>query len=235
MHRHRFSTLGALGAVVLALTLAGGTAGASSSATKKALAQGKSRLIAVSALPGHWTSSPYGSGSESGGGGGSGGGLAGAAACNTPEPGVDQNPPTVESPYFDEKKTEIEVQEEIDVYPNAKQASTDLAFSRSAAALQCFSQYFNASKGSLAKEIGSGATVGTVTDQSVPVPSYDNGTSDIRILIPVSVEGGSLTLYFDFLTMVKGQYEAIIDESNLSGPLPSKLAVSVAKAVAHKL
>jgi hypothetical protein len=195
-----------------------------------ALTLGRNELVKLGALPGRWSTSPYG-------GDGTGGGSSGGpGACEgLSEPGVDQNPPTVEGPYFDEKKTDVEVQEEIDVYPAAHQAVQDLKFGETSAAQQCFVQEFNQQKAAIVKGIGDGAKVGAVTAQSISIKQYDQGAAEIRLTIPIKVGAGSLSLYYDNVVIVQGRSEAVLDESDLSAPVPSDLEAAIDQAVARKL
>lgn len=227
---------GAVTAVCAALALALAApawASASAAGSRSATALGRSELISVKSLPGTWTQSPYGS---SGGGGGDGGANSpGGAACNLKEPGVDQDPPTVESPYFDQANTSVEFQEEIDVYPSAAQARRDVAFSGTRAVQRCMVAAFNQERTSLAQSIGKGATVGTITTSQVPVRRYDQGTTDLRLIIPITYQGVRIDLYVDTVTMAQGRSEAVLDESDLGSPVPARLRSTFESAVAKKL
>jgi len=236
-HGARLVVLTVTGALAAGAALAATSAPAYASisghgAKGSAVAMGRSEMIKISALPGRWTQSPYGSG----GGGGGGGFSGGPASCNgLSEPGVDQNPPTVESPYFDQKGTNVEIQEEIDVYPTAEQAAKDLKFDEASAAQQCIIGAVNQEKASIAEGIGHGAKVGIITAQPAPVLQYDQGAVDLRLTIPIEVEGGSVDLYYDAVVIVHGRSEAVLDESNLSTPVPAALEATVDQAVARKL
>jgi hypothetical protein len=148
---------------------------------------------------------------------------------------VDQNPPVVEGPYFDQKGANTEIQEEIDVFPTSQQAAEDLRVKETPAVLTCFVQYFNQDKSSLVSSLGHGATVGTITGSDVPIAKYAQGAGDIRLLIPMDINGGSVTYYYDDVIMVKGRFEAILDESNIPQPVAPTLAAIIDKAAAHRL
>src|SRR5271170_6376595 len=180
----------------------------------EALAQ--SKLIKSTALPGKWTQSAYGSGGGSGGPSGNP-----PAVCNSlQEPGVDQNPPFVESPYFDQNGTSVEIQEEIDVYPTAQQAAKDLLFSETPKFQQCFVAGFNQQRGYEAKIIGHGVKVGLSASRVEPMARYGQAATDIRVTTPISGPGGTLTSYYDNVIIVQGRYEAIIEEADFQSPVP---------------
>ena len=120
-----------LAPAVLAVAVSGvhgaPAAGTSSKQSDKAVfAATRARLIKESELAGQWTASSYGAGSSGGGSGGSGSSINVSQCHNVNEPGVDQNPYFVEGDYFDRKGTNAEIQEEIDVYPNTKQATKNV-------------------------------------------------------------------------------------------------------------
>lgn len=242
----RFATTGAtlyipfiaVGSLILASALFGIAVPASatvatSKATAPELAAAKTKLLQISDLHGKWTQSPYGKGSTGTGGGGSSG--SGPGECDLPEPGVAQNPAFVNSPYFDQKGSDLEVQEEINVFPNSAQALKDLKFGGTVGVQQCFIQVFNQQKKALAKSIGKGVMVGNVTAKSIALPTYGQGTSDIRVSVPIIGAGSTMDLYEDNVVVVQGRFEALIDETNFQAPISSTLAGQIDQVVANKL
>jgi hypothetical protein len=209
---------------------AGGTGKTSKAA---AVAMGRQELIKVTALPGEWTLSPF---VTSAGTGARGSGGAIPKACQAlVKSNIDQSPPVVESPYFDQKGGTAEIQEEIDIYPSARQAARVLALNGTSALQQCFAQAFNADRTAIASSVGQGATVGTMTAQAAPIATYGQGAEDTRLVIPITYNGTSFNLYYDNVVIVKGRSQAVIEESNLSEPIATSLAAAVDQAVASKL
>jgi hypothetical protein len=213
---------------ILPLTSAAGAAGATEKVPQSAIAAGRDRLMEVTQLPGHWTPSSFGSATQGESSGGNNG-------CGLPEPGVVQSHPFVESPFYDQKGSSVEVQEEIDVFPNARQASTDMKFGVGAAVTQCVVQAFNQKKSSIVKGFGDGATVGTITAQTVPVTQYGQGAVDMRVTIPLQLDGAVENLYQDGVVIVQGKYEAVIDETDFVTPIPTALQSTIDRAVAGRL
>jgi hypothetical protein len=233
-----------LAPAVLALAVTGALgapgAGASTKQSAKAVfALARAHLVKKSQLAGQWTASSYGGGTSGGGGSGSSGGSGlsiNVSQCNNVnEPGVDQNPYFVESDYFDQKGTNAEIQEEIDVYPNAKQATKDVVFTSSSAFQSCYITLFSQRKSSIAASVGKGATVGTITIQPVSIAKYGQQSAEFRLVIPIVYEGATVILDYDYVAIAEGQYEAELDESDIGSPLPAKIATNFEQAVVHSL
>jgi hypothetical protein len=214
-------------------------AGASAKQSAKAVfAAARARLIKESQLAGQWTSSSYGAGSSGGGSGSSGGpgDSINVSQCkNVSEPGVDQNPYFVEGDYFDQKGTNAELQEEIDVYPTAKQASKDVEFTTSSAFQSCYLTLFSQQKSSIAAGVGKGATVGTIAIEPVPIAKYGQRSAEFRLVVPIVYQGATVDLDYDYVAMAVGKYEAELDESDLPTPLPATIAANFEQAVVHSL
>jgi hypothetical protein len=225
--------------VALTAALAAPVAGASSKpSTKAVLAAARALLIKQSQLAGKWTASPYGSGSSGGGpgsSGGSGNSINGTVCGSASEPGVEQNPYFVEGQYFDQKGTNVEVQEEIDVYPNAGQASKDVGFTNTSAFQSCFLSVFSQQKSSIAAGIGKGATVGTITINPETIGKFGQKSGEFRLLIPITYEGATVNLVYDYVAIAEGKYEAVLDESNLAVSPPAKVATNFQQAVVKDL
>ncbi|HLN17693.1 MAG TPA: hypothetical protein VK277_13195 [Acidimicrobiales bacterium] len=231
-----------LAPAVLAVALAGAlgapTAGASTKQSAKSVfAAARALLVKKSQLAGQWTASSYGAGSSGGGSGSSGGSgnSINVSQCNVSEPGVDQNPYFVEGDYFDRKGTNAEIQEEIDVYPNAKQATKDVMFTSSSAVQSCYLTVFSQHKSSLAAGVGKGATVGTIKIEPVPIAKYGQQSAEFRLVIPIVYEGVTVDLDYDYVAIAVGKYEAVLDESDSPTPLPAKVATNFEQAVVHNL
>lgn len=236
----RVRTMFTLAPAVLAVAVSGAlgapAAGASSKQSAKAVfAAARARLIKESQLAGQWTASSYGAGSSGGGSGGSGSSINVSQCHNVNEPGVDQNPYFVEGDYFDRKGTNAEIQEEIDVYPNTKQATKNVEFTASPAFQSCYLTLFSQRKNSIAAGVGKGATVGTVTIEPVPIARYGQRSAEFRLVIPIMYEGVTVVLDYDYVAIAVGKYEAQLDESDSSTPLPATIATNFEQAVVHSL
>ena len=236
----RVRTMFTLAPAVLAVAVTGAlstpVAGASSKQSAKAvLAAARARLIKESQLAGQWTASSYGAGSSGGGSAGSDSSINVSQCKNVTEPGVDQDPYYVEGDYFDQKGTSAEIQEEIDVYPNSKQATKDVEFTAGSIFQSCYLTLFSQRKSSIAAGIGKGATVGTITLAPVPIAKYGQQSAEFRLVIPITYEGATFVLDYDYVVIAVGKYEAELDESDLSTPLPATIAANFEQAVVHGL
>jgi hypothetical protein len=225
--------LTAVGSLAMAATVPGtfvpaGATLATAKVPPAIVAAGRDRLIAIGDLPGHWTPSAYGSGTQGESSGAAGG-------CGIAEPGVVQSHPFIEGPYFDQKGSSAEIQEEVDIFPNGRQATTDMRFSAKTAFQQCLVQSFNQKKATLAKDFGQGATVGTITSQSIPVSQFGQGAVDVRVTIPINLGGVTSDFTQDDVVIVQGKYEAVVDESDYPTPIPAALQSRIDQVVAGRL
>jgi hypothetical protein len=111
----------------------------------------------------------------------------------------------------------------------------DMKLGATTAVQQCLVQSFNQKKATLAKDFGQGATVGTITSQSVPVSKFGQGTVDVRVTIPILLDGVTSNFTQDNVVMVQGKYEAVVDESNFPAPIPAALQSRLDGVVAGRL
>jgi hypothetical protein len=230
------STMLAIGLVGSACPAAGGAP--TKENAKETFAAARARLITASQLAGKWKSSPYGAGSTGGGGrssSGSGDSVNASHCDGLSEAGVDQNPYFVEGDYFDQKGTNVELQEEIDVYPNATQATKDVEFTSTSAFRSCSLQLFSQQKRTIAAGVGKGATVGTITTESVPIADYGQRSAEIRLLIPIKYQGVEVDYYYDSVAIAVGKYEAELDESDFSTAVPPAIANNFEQAVVKRI
>jgi hypothetical protein len=224
-------------AVMVAL---GSPAAAASSrqSAKTIFAAARARLIKESQLAGHWTASSYGTGGSGGGpgsSGGSGNSITVSQCNNVSEPGVDQNPYFVEGDYFDQKGTNAEIQEEIDVYPTSEQATKDVVFTSTSTFQSCYLSLFSQRKSSIVAGVGKGATVGTITMEPIPIAKYGQQSAEVRLVIPITYGGATVDYDYDYVAIAVGKYEAELDESDFSTPLPANIADNFERAVVHSL
>ena len=239
--RGRMSFIVASVTISIAVTVALGFPAAEASSRQSAktiFAAARARLINESQLAGHWTASSYGAGSSGGGSGSSGGSgnsIVVSQCSNVSEPGVDQNPYFVEGDYFDRKGTNAEIQEEIDVYPNSEQATEDVRFTSTSAFQSCYLSLFTQRKRSIVAGVGKGATVGTITMEPIPIAKYGQQSAEIRLVIPITYEGTTVDYDYDYVAIAVGKYEAELDESDFSTPVPANIADNFERAVVHSL
>ena len=73
--------------------------------------------------------------------------------------------------------------------------------------------------------------MGTITIEALPIAKYGQQSAKFRLVIPIAYKGVTLNLDYDYVAIAVGNYEAELDESDLSTPLPAKIATNFQMAV----
>ena len=60
-------------------------------------------------------------------------------------------------------------------------------------------------------------------------------SAEFRLVIPIMYEGVTVVLDYDYVAIAVGKYEAQLDESDSSTPLPATIATNFEQAVVHSL
>jgi len=184
--------------IVITGTLFGFVASATTSSRKADVALARKALVVLSDFPTGWTTTPY---SNSGGTPG----LKQIAAClHVPVSIVNYNPPVANSPNFNDNANTLQVQDSVDVFPNVEVAMQQFDLFASGKSLSCVIDVFNlpAIKAPLARDIGKGAKVGTITasEMARPVPGQESNAFVIRV--PATYKGVTLTVDLEIVTIM---------------------------------
>jgi hypothetical protein len=208
----------------LILTLVAGTAGVAGAKTSAKLTEAKKHLLVLSDMPKGWTT-------EKGTGGtGNGTNFPGAAAlagCIGIDPSlITQNPPEIDSPYYESKDQSMEVQDSVSVFPSAKNANASLAAIANAKTPACMSTAMNAPaiKSQIASSAGKGATVGAITVTPIDAASYGKGVAGFTMALPISGPGISVNANLTAVYFVHGNLGQQISFNGYGPPFPAALA-----------
>jgi hypothetical protein len=203
----------AVASLGLALSVGVGGSGAASS---KALAQAKMQLLKLSDLPQGWTAQK-----SSGSSGGSFPGQARMAAClGVPTSTIALNPPSVNSPEFDNKTVNETVTESIAVFSSATVAQREYAAVASPRTPGCDAKLLNGPlKRQLQASFAAGTTVGkiTVTKDSI------SGLSGFTSSFTVKTQGARIALKLTSLFALKGNEGMQLQFTSVGGALPAAL------------
>lgn len=215
------TTYAAASLVVVAVLVAvpGVAAGANSSS---AIATAKKHLLTVAAMPKGWKvekGSTFSAGSNNN--------VPGAkqlAACiGVPSGLITANPPSENSPYFQNKDQSLEVQDNVSVFPSAANARAQYAAISNAKTPACFDQLVDTPsfRSQMAASAGSGTTVGTVTVTKVSgLPKHSAG---FVLTVPLTSSGGSLTFKSAQVFTIKGNLGHQISFNSYNATFPRSL------------
>ncbi len=185
---------------VVAVSLMGLPASATTASRKADVALARKALIVKSDFPSGWTASPSGGNSDS-----PNIDLSDLAKClGVAKSVVNYNAPEADSPSFNDNSTGQSVQDEVDVFPSAKIAAQQFESFASSRTPGCIQQFFNeaSSKALMAKDVGKGAKVGNSTAVGLATPVASNQSTALKILIPISYKGTKITIVIELVTIM---------------------------------
>jgi len=194
----RLAILSVSAALVITGTLFSTGASATTASRKADVALARKALVVLSDFPSGWTTTPY---SNAGGSPG----IKQVAAClHVPVSVVNTNYPEANSPNFNASALDLQVQDSVDVFPNAKIATQQFDLFSAHKSLGCFIQVFNSPsiKALFIREIGKGSTVGTISGRALPKPVPKNDSSSFVISIPATYKGVTLTVDLEIITIM---------------------------------
>jgi len=219
-------------AVVTCALLTGAlfTAAGASPASEKA--QAKKLLLVAADMPKGWKT-------EKGSGGSGSGNIPGAtqlAGCIGVSPSlINSNPPEADSPYFENKKGSLEVQDEVSVFSSSTTARHELAAIANPKTPACMATLMNGSfRSGIAASAGKGATLGVITVTRADPANFGPGTAGLVISLPITASGVSITADIAAIYTTKGKFGQEINFNSYGAAFPSSTARAlVAKAVAR--
>lgn len=214
----------------LLVSLTAGTAGASHASQ---VAQAKKGLLVLSDLPKGWKTS-----AGSGGGGGNFPGASQLASCIGVATSVlVSNPPSANSKEFDSKDGDQSVNDSVAVYPSSKDARNQyLAFVNSKTP-GCMAGFVNGGsvKKQIQSEVGSGATVGTITAVKAPAANFVKNAAALTLNVPVVTQGLTVPLHITLVLGVKGKEAYQITLTSVGTSFPASLSKHLTSVAATRL
>jgi hypothetical protein len=236
MESHRTKHLGAgvkritiggvmVGLVICTLAVSSGVASAHGS-----LAKARNALLVLSDMPKGWTSAksspntPFPDGAQL------------ASCLGVPATVITYIPPTANSPEFNSKNSSQSVQDNVSVYPSAKEALANLNSIGNAKGPQCLTNEFNGpAKASLESGFGSGASIGTITVARTPASDYAPHTANFTAFIPVTTQGTTVNIELTEVCFVKGDEEQTVTMLSVETPFPASLSLHLTKVADSRL
>jgi|SRR6202453_4240479 hypothetical protein len=186
-----------------------------------AVAEAKQVLIVRSDFPASWTVSPSDNSNNAPG-------VAQLAAClGVPKSVVNYNPPQAYSPNFNQNKTGLSVNDDVEVFPNIKILNQQFGLYTGAKSPDCLAVAFNTPsvKAQLAKSFGAGVTVGTITASKDARPDVKDEAAAIGVNVPFVYKGSNESITIVMAFIVHGLRGAELTFTSASGlPFPAALA-----------
>jgi hypothetical protein len=213
------------GVAVLAVGLMlSAPAGAAGAATSTNVAQAKKHLLVLSDMPKGWKAEK-GTGGSSGGAGGLPGGSQLAACIGVPASVVNDNSPSANGPYYQNKDQSLEVQDTVTVFPSASYAHTQIAAMSNAKTPGCVAAYMNGpGKSAIESQGNKGETLGNVTVTPLDPHVYGAGVAGIVMSFPVTYQGVTVSTQLISVNAVKGRFGQSITYNSYGLPFPASIA-----------
>jgi hypothetical protein len=192
--------LGLLGLSVLGpLALAGASSGSSRAAS---LSQARKDLLVLADMPSGWTSTknPNTSNNTLG--------DAQLAHCvGVPTRLVTENPPSVNSPQFQDAQGTLTVADNVTVFPSVKNAAAEYALGANPNMPRCMTALASGPlKAKLFGKTPKGTTLGIPLVSAVDPSAFGAGVAGYALSIPITSEGITVNVTVTQLVTVKGRF-----------------------------
>jgi hypothetical protein len=191
--------------------------------TPSNVAQAKNHLLVLSDMPRGWTAEK-GSGGSSGSGAFPGGSQL-AACIGVPASIVNDDSPTANGPYYQNKAQSLEVQDSVSVFPSTTHGRTELAAMANPKTPGCVASFMNGpGKSSLETHSGKGETIGAITVTPLDPKVYGAGVAGFVVNLPVTYQGVTVPTRIISVNAVKGRLGQSITYNSYGNPFPTSLA-----------
>jgi hypothetical protein len=215
--------LGEIGVGVIAVGLfVSGAAAPAGAGTSSSLAQAKKHLLVLSDMPRGWTVEK-----GSGGSGGSGafpGGSQLAGCIGVPASVVNDNSPTSDGPYYQNKDQSLEVQDNVSEFPSTSHGRIELAALANPKTPGCVASFMNgAGKSAMEAQSGKGETIGAVTVTPLDPKVFGSGVAGFVVSLPVTYQGVTVATRIISVNAVKGRFGQSITYNSYGNPFPTSL------------
>jgi hypothetical protein len=192
-------TAGLLAVGVLASSGAG--AGASSRSGSASLAQARKALLVLSDLPAGWVTAK-----DTNTGNNNVGDAQLARCVGVATSLIAENPPSVNSPQFQDRQSTLTVNDNVTVFPSAKNAAAELAIGGNPKLPGCMTSLASGPlKTKLFGKIPKDVSIGTPLVSAVDPSAFGPGVTGYSLSVPVVTNGVTVNLTVTQLDAVKGR------------------------------
>jgi hypothetical protein len=217
---------GALGLAVL------GSVATPAAASSPSLAQARKDLLVRSDFPAGWTTT------KNTDTGNSTVGDAQLARCiGVPTALVSENPPSVNSPEFDADHGTMVVDDNVTVFPSAKNAATEYALlGQNPKTAGCLTQLASGPlKTKLFGKTPKGTTYGTPLVSAVAAGAFGTGVAGYALSVPITSHGVVVNVTITQLVTVKGRLGHQVTFTAIGSPFSIPLQQQIMSVAARRL
>ena len=198
---------------LLWIALPPGGAGASASATARQQAQARKALLVLSDMPSGWTKTKAPNNSTTPG-------AAQLARCiGVAKSLIAENPPSVTSPQFQNRGATLIVNDNVSIFPSAKNAAQEFASIANAKTPGCLTTLASGPlKAKMLGGIPKGVTVGAVLVSPIDAATFGAGTTGYSMSVPVTTNGVTVNLTVTQVFAVKGRLGQQVSFTSVGSP-----------------
>jgi hypothetical protein len=197
---------------LLWLSLPPGTAGAAG-ATASQKAQARKALLLLSDMPSGWTKSKSPNNNTVVG-------AAQLARCiGVATSLITENPPSVNSPQFQNRQSTLLVNDNVSVFPTAKNAAEELATIGNAKTPACMTTLASGPlKAQMLGGLPKGVSAGTPLVSATDPATYGTGTAGYSMSVPLTSRGVTLNVTVTQIFAVKGRLGQQVTFTSIGSP-----------------
>lgn len=222
--------VGLLGVTLLVSTAPYAGASSGSSGTDS-LTQARKDLLVLSDMPAGWTSTKNTNNSNSTVGDKQ---LAHCTGVSTSL--IAENPPSVNSPQFQDKQGTLMVADNVTVFPSAKNAAAEYATVANPKLPGCMTAVASGPlKAKLFGKIPKGTTLGTPLVSAVDPSAFGPGVDGYALSVPVTSQGVTVNLTVTQLDTVKGRLGNQATFTAIGAPFSISLEKQIMSVAAGRL
>jgi hypothetical protein len=232
--RGRHAAAGVVAACLLGLAVLGSSAteaGASSSTSSSAsLTQARKDLLVLSDMPAGWESTKNPNTNST---------LGDTQLAHCIEVArslITENPPSVNSPQFQNAQGTLDVTDNVTVFPSAGNAAAEMAIARNPKYPSCMTTLASGPlKAKLFGKLPKGTTVGTPLFSPVDTSAFGPGIVGFSMSVPITSQGVAINFNVTQLFVVKGRLGHQVQFTAVGSPFSLTLEQQIMAVAARQL
>jgi hypothetical protein len=149
---------------------------------------------------------------------------------------IDNHSPHWDGPTFSDGSSEVNVNDEVTIFPSRSQAASSYEAFVSTKAPGCLASLLRAPlEREVEQRLQPGQNVGEVTAAARALPPSGNRVGDVELVVPIVDSGNQVPVYVDLIVVLEGRAETTITASSPSTPFPASLGSALAGVAAARM
>jgi hypothetical protein len=149
---------------------------------------------------------------------------------------IDPRAPHWTGPTFSDSNSAVNVNDEVVVFSNQKEAQRAFAVFANSRTPTCLATLLGSSvQKQVARDLQGAQSVGSVTATVRPFPTVGQGANDIELTVPITSNNQQVPVYVDVIVVRQGRAETTVTASSPVSPFPLPLAKSLAMSAVERM